>query len=68
MRPVSGKRLVKALKAKGWTHTRTESSHYLLNHPDSTRTLSVPVHGSRDLPIGTQKGIMRDAGLTEADL
>ena len=30
--------------------------------------LSVPVHGSRDLPIGTLKSIMKDAELTEEDL
>ena len=24
MKPVSGKRMCKALKRKGWTHTRTE--------------------------------------------
>ncbi len=68
MKPVSGRRMMKALKRKGWFHTRTESSHCLFNHPDSRLTLSVPVHGNQDLPIGTQKGIMRDAGLKESDL
>jgi predicted RNA binding protein YcfA (HicA-like mRNA interferase family) len=27
----------------------------------------VPVHGNQDLKPGTQRSIMRDAGLTEAD-
>ncbi|MEH2056024.1 MAG: type II toxin-antitoxin system HicA family toxin [Nostoc sp.] len=30
--------------------------------------LSVAVHSNRDLPIGTLKSIMKDAGLTEEDL
>ncbi|WP_251956581.1 type II toxin-antitoxin system HicA family toxin [Nostoc commune] len=30
--------------------------------------LSVLVHSNRDLPIGTLKSIMKDAGLTEEDL
>ncbi|WP_127085084.1 type II toxin-antitoxin system HicA family toxin [Dulcicalothrix desertica] len=30
--------------------------------------LSIPVHSNRDLPIGTLKSIMNDAGLTEEDL
>jgi predicted RNA binding protein YcfA (HicA-like mRNA interferase family) len=28
----------------------------------------VPVHGNRNLKPGTQRGIMRDAGLTDDDL
>jgi len=28
----------------------------------------VPVHGNQDLKPGTQRGIMRDAGLTEGDV
>jgi predicted RNA binding protein YcfA (HicA-like mRNA interferase family) len=30
--------------------------------------LTVPVHGNRDLRIGTLKSILRTAGLTESDL
>jgi predicted RNA binding protein YcfA (HicA-like mRNA interferase family) len=30
--------------------------------------LSIPVYSNRDLPIGTLKSIMKDAGLTEKDL
>ncbi|MCC5618248.1 type II toxin-antitoxin system HicA family toxin [Nostoc sp. CHAB 5836] len=30
--------------------------------------LSIPVHGNRDLPIGTLKGLLKDAGLTEEDI
>ena len=30
--------------------------------------LSIPVHGNRDLPMGTLKSILTDAGLTEQDL
>jgi predicted RNA binding protein YcfA (HicA-like mRNA interferase family) len=33
----------------------------------SRRTV-VPVHGNQDLKPGTQRGIMRDAGLTDDDL
>jgi predicted RNA binding protein YcfA (HicA-like mRNA interferase family) len=28
----------------------------------------IPVHGNRDLPIGTLKGILKDARLTEDDI
>lgn len=28
----------------------------------------IPIHGNRDLPIGTLKGILKDSGLTEDDI
>ena len=68
MKPVSGRRMCKAMKRKGWTHTRTESSHYMFNRADSPLTIAVPVHGNQDMPTGTQRRIMRQAGLTDADL
>lgn len=30
--------------------------------------LSIPVHGNGDLPTGTLKSILKDAGLIEEDL
>jgi predicted RNA binding protein YcfA (HicA-like mRNA interferase family) len=67
MKAISGKRLCQILEKKGWAFERAKGSHHIYTHPDG-RKLPVPVHVNRDLPIGTQKGIMRQAGLTEADL
>ena len=33
-----------------------------------TRKVVVPVHGNRDLRIGLQARLMKDAGITGADL
>jgi predicted RNA binding protein YcfA (HicA-like mRNA interferase family) len=68
VKPVSGKHLCKVLERKGWTVVRIRSSHHIYTSPDRSRTVSVPVHGNRTLPTGTQHGIMKDAGLTDADL
>ena len=68
MKPVSGKRMCKALVAQGWLLHDTQGSHHLYIHPDSPLKIAVPVHGKRDLAIGTQRTIMRQAGLTEANL
>jgi len=68
MKVVSGKRLCKILESQGWTRNRISGSHHVYERPGSPLPVSVPVHGNRDLPPGTQKGIMRDAGLTDADL
>jgi predicted RNA binding protein YcfA (HicA-like mRNA interferase family) len=68
MRPVSGKRMCKVLEDRGWDLARIKSSHHIYTRPGSPLNVSVPVHGNDDLPTGTQRRIMRDAGLTDADL
>jgi predicted RNA binding protein YcfA (HicA-like mRNA interferase family) len=68
MKSVSGKRRCKILESRGWTRNRIRGSHHVYERPDSPLSVSIPVHGNRDLPTGTQKGIMRDAGSTDADL
>jgi predicted RNA binding protein YcfA (HicA-like mRNA interferase family) len=67
MKTVSGKRICKALEKAGWTFQRIVGSHHIYARPGFPR-VSVPVHGNHDLATGTQKRIMRDAGLTDADL
>ena len=68
MKAVSGKDLAKALERLGWIHTRTRGSHRIYASPDGQSITVVPVHGNQTLPIGTQRGIIKDAGLTEDDL
>jgi predicted RNA binding protein YcfA (HicA-like mRNA interferase family) len=68
MKRVSGKRMCRVLKAHGWTLDRIRGSHHIFTHPDTATQIPVPVHGNRDLRTGTQKDIMRQAGLTDADL
>ena len=68
MKAVSGKDLCKTLERKGWKLARINSSHHIYKSADGSRTVSVPVHGNRTLPTGTQRGIMKTAGLTETDL
>ena len=67
MKSVSGKKLCQILERKGWILVRISGSHYIyskLDHP----TLSVPVHGNNDLRIGTLKGLLKAANLSEKDL
>jgi predicted RNA binding protein YcfA (HicA-like mRNA interferase family) len=68
MKPVSGKRMCRILAKLGWQLIRIKGSHHAFQHPDNFTTIIVPVHGNKDLKPGTQHGIMKDAGLTEADL
>lgn len=66
MKVVSGRELVRILKARGWGVDRIRGSHYALSR--ETRKVVVPVHGNRDLRIGLQARLMKDTGITEADL
>lgn len=64
---VPGAKVVKALEKHGFTVARITGSHHIMRHPDGRGT-TVPVHGGRDLPKGTFRGILRDVGLTAGDL
>ncbi|MHB1422590.1 MAG: type II toxin-antitoxin system HicA family toxin [Gemmataceae bacterium] len=68
MKAVSGKEMCRALENRGWQWVRTRGSHRYYKHPSGGRTISVPVHGNKTLKTKTQRAIMKDAGLTEADL
>ena len=68
MKTVSGKRMCQILEKHGWTLARINGSHHIYRDADTGRRTVVPVHANEDLKPGTQRGIMRDTGLTEADL
>ncbi len=68
MKPVSGRQMCKILEAKGWTFSRINGSHHVFKRPGQRIAISVPVHRNEDLKPGTQRDIMRQGGLTEADL
>jgi predicted RNA binding protein YcfA (HicA-like mRNA interferase family) len=58
----------RALEERGWTLVRINGSHHVYRDPVTGRQVVVPVHANKDLKPGTQRAIMRDAGLTDADL
>ena len=68
MKAVSGKALCKVLERHGWVYQRTTGSHHIYSRPDRSEIVSVPVHGNKNLKAGTQRGIMKTAGLSENDL
>jgi predicted RNA binding protein YcfA (HicA-like mRNA interferase family) len=60
--------MCRVLEANGWILLRTRGSHFAYQSPNGNKTIIVPVHGNRDLRTGTQRAIMRDAGITDNDL
>jgi predicted RNA binding protein YcfA (HicA-like mRNA interferase family) len=65
---ISGKRMCHLLEQRGWALARINGAHHIYRHTPTGRRTVVPVHGNQDLKPGTQRSIMRDAGLTDADL
>jgi len=62
---VKARDVIRALHGAGFSIVRTSGSHYRLVHDtDPTRMTTVPVHGGKDIPRGTLRDIIKQAGLT----
>ncbi len=60
---MKAREILKILKADGWYEVEQRGSHVQLKHPVKPGKVTVAVHGSKDIPIGTAKQIMKQAGL-----
>ena len=63
---LSGKRLIKVLEKAGWKTIRIRGSHHILS--DGVKIIVVPCHSSKSLPPGTQRALLKDAGIKPDDL
>jgi len=62
---VNAKAVIRALGRAGFDIIRVSGSHYRMRHKsDPKRQTTVPFHTSRDLPRGTLRDIIEQAGLT----
>lgn len=68
MKLISGKEMCRVLKQHVWVLVRIKGSHHAYEKSGNPKTIVVPVHANKDLKIGTQRGIMKDAEISEADL
>lgn len=64
---VDGKKVVRVLERAGFRVDRIEGSHHILVKESHPISVPVPVHGSRPLPKGTLRSIIRMAGMTRDD-
>ncbi len=62
---VTGKEMVRFLERQGFGLVRVRGSHHYFER-DSTHT-TVPVHGNRNLKIGTLRSILRDIEISAAE-
>ncbi|MCP4599325.1 MAG: type II toxin-antitoxin system HicA family toxin [Proteobacteria bacterium] len=68
MKPISGKKLGKLLKKKGWTLLRIHGSHHIYGKEASIVRLSVPIHGNKPLKAGLLTHLAKMADITEEEL
>ena len=62
---LDGRRVLRALTRAGFVTDRVVGSHHVMVFPgDTTRTVTVPVHSSRDLKPGTLRSIIKQAGFS----
>ncbi|MDO8525050.1 MAG: type II toxin-antitoxin system HicA family toxin [Candidatus Omnitrophota bacterium] len=66
---VPGQRIVRALEKAGFVVRRQRGSHVVLVHPqDLARRVIVPLHGSKDVKLGTLRAILKGAGISAEEL
>lgn len=54
--------LIKLVEQDGWVLDRLTGSHHHFRHKEKPGTITIP-HPSKDVPLGTERSIRRQAGL-----
>lgn len=60
---MKAKELEKLVIEKGWYIDRQQGSHRIYKHGEIKGIVVIPFHGSKDLPKGTERSILKKAGL-----
>lgn len=60
--------MARVLERHGWRHRSTRGSHHVYVKAGRRETISIPIHGNRDLKKGLLERLMKIAELTEDDL
>ncbi len=69
MKALTARQIIELLEARGWYESRQSGSHKIFkNWNDPFKHTVVPFHKGKTLPPGTQRAIMRDAGITPDEL
>jgi predicted RNA binding protein YcfA (HicA-like mRNA interferase family) len=56
---------IRLVERDGWVLDRIVGSHRQYRHPKKPGTVTIPGHGSKDLPPGTWHSILKQAGIKE---
>lgn len=61
--PIKVRDIIRILEEDGWQWERTRGSHRVYSHPTKSGIVVVPVKLGKDLPLGTERSILKQAGL-----
>ena len=59
------KDLIKRVEADGWVQARQRGSHRQFKHPTKPGTVTIAGKPSVDMPTGTVRNVLKQAGLTD---
>jgi predicted RNA binding protein YcfA (HicA-like mRNA interferase family) len=62
--PLKVSEIIKMIEADGWYLVATRGSHRQYKHPDKPGRVTVAGKPSKELPPGTERSILRQAGIT----
>lgn len=61
--PIKVREMIKRIETDGWVLARTRGSHRQFVHPIKPGVVTIAGRLSADLPVGTERSILRQAGL-----
>lgn len=67
MKVLKVSQIIRMVEAIGWVLVRTKGDHRIYKKEGVAYLLSIPGKLSDDMPIGTQRALMKMAGLLEND-
>ncbi len=60
---VKSSELIRLVERDGWVLRRVRGSHHQFKHPEKPGLVTIP-HPKKDLPQGTVRNILRQAGIS----
>ena len=64
LHPEKPREAIRKLHRAGFEGPFGGGKHIIMRHPETRKKISVPVHGGRDIPMGTLRAILREAGIS----
>lgn len=61
--PMTPNEMVKLLETKGFHTVKTKSGHRKMKNDETGRWTIIPMHGGKELDKGTERKILKQAGL-----
>jgi len=65
--PEKPREVIRKLGRAGFEGPFGGGKHVIMRHPGTGKKISISVHRGRDIPVGTLKAILREAGVTLED-